>query len=671
MSINNRKYIQSTGSLLTRLNEETTNPTYQHQQRESQHQHNSYQNVNYNRQGPNGMAYQQNANYSNMQQYSTGSQGHGMYGNSFGSSGQMFPAGQVPAQAAAIAAQLVNKMTSVNGHQSIDIPMIQGLQQHQQQQQRWPKTQKHHNYKRDVSNKMSQPKKQSSTTSSVTELPETFGLPSNKKYVPQKLQDVSMTDDKNSTKKNDEKLVDNSADIEIINEEVIDISKNDVSVSNRSDDTLRNYLGRNFKEPLAINPKPQCNFISNFTCINQLLTDCDYYTMRRCKPYSNLKLRNIYTDNDNESDNDDDESTEDGHKTKKLKSTHVIVIDDTNEEMHKPWITPDLIKLIKHRNLLQSKLNEKNGHDVIGADGAVEPVAPDPELLKKFKNLRNKVTKLVKKARKDYLVKYIAESKENKISSTEPKIDTNSATALSQQAPPPPPPPEAASTTSMEVNETQKPTSPKTTTKIEMTASELSVKKITADLKLEDDTSFLKSQNKLMMGLYNQYYSQYMKQYEKQQTEAHDIALKAMEAQKKKENPENEKEVDDTASGYELLRKQAEYYSQQQAAIQAQLEASLSQSAQQLIKEISQKAAAQAQKPFVLNQFSHQQQHHPHQHHHINQTQNIPQFNQGQFQPQPIGAQIGPQPSYEATQQQQIPQQQPYNIHYNYNMVVS
>merc|ERR1719468_595090 len=162
-----------------------------------------------------------------------------------------------------------------------------------------------------------------------------------------------------------------------------------------------------------------------------------------------------------------------------------------------------------------------------------------------------------------------------------------------------------------------------------------------------------------------------MKQYEKQQTEAHDIALKAMEAQKKRQPPEDEKEVGDTESGYELLRKQAEYYSQQQAAIQAQLEASLSQSAQQLIKEISQKAAAQAQKPFVLNQFSHQQQHHPHQHHHINQTQNIPQFNQGQFQPQPIGPQIGPQPSYEATQQQQIPQQQPYNIHYNYNMVVS
>ena len=107
------------------------------------------------------------------------------------------------------------------------MPMIQGLQQHQQQQQRWPKTQKHHNYNRDGSKKMSQPKKQSSTTSSVTELPETFGLPSNKKHVPQKSQDVSMTDDKNSTKKNDEKLVDNSADIEIINEEVIDISSKD------------------------------------------------------------------------------------------------------------------------------------------------------------------------------------------------------------------------------------------------------------------------------------------------------------------------------------------------------------------------------------------------------------------------------------------------------------
>lgn len=123
MSINNRKYIQSTGSLLARLNEESSNPAYQHQ-------HAAYQNVNtqstnYNRLNPQA-PYQQNSGYSNMQQYSTGSQGHGMYGNSFGSSGQMFPAGQVPVQAAAIAAQLVNKI-NVYGHQSMGNQYIYSL----------------------------------------------------------------------------------------------------------------------------------------------------------------------------------------------------------------------------------------------------------------------------------------------------------------------------------------------------------------------------------------------------------------------------------------------------------------------------------------------------------------------------------------------------------------
>lgn len=315
-------------------------------------------------------------------------------------------------------------------------------------------------------------------------------------------------------------------------------------MNTKSEDTLKNYLGRNFKEPLAINPKPQCNFISNFTCINQLLSDCDYYTMRRCKPYSSLKLRNIYTNNDEESDTEEN-NTEDGHQPKKFKSTHVIVIDDTNEEMHKPWITPDLIKLIKHRNLLQAKLNEKTE-----VEGAVDPPAPDPELLKKFKNLRNKVTKLVKKARKDYLVKYIAESKENKNSTTETKIDAS-------LAPPPPPPPPSALTTATETTEPPKLTSPKTTTanSAETSESESLAKKITAELKPEDDASFLKSQNKLMMGLYNQYYTQYMKQYEKQQAEAHEIAMQAMEAQKKKENAEeNEDETHDVASGYYLIK---------------------------------------------------------------------------------------------------------------------
>lgn len=91
--------------------------------------------------------------------------------------------------------------------------MIPGIQQ---QQQRWPKSQKHqHSYNRDGPKKTSHSKKQSSTTSSVTELPETFGLPSNKKYkVDTKPQDA--IDDKQSPS--------NSADIEIINEEIIDIS---------------------------------------------------------------------------------------------------------------------------------------------------------------------------------------------------------------------------------------------------------------------------------------------------------------------------------------------------------------------------------------------------------------------------------------------------------------
>ena len=111
-----------------------------------------------------------------------------------------------------------------------------------------------------------------------------------------------------------------------------------------------------------------------------------------------MKLRNIYNENSEEDDDDDEnEATGDdtATKIKRIKATHLIVIDDTNEEMHKPWITPELIKLIKHRNLLQSKIGENNVHSSADSAGP----QPDDELLKKFKNLRNKVTKLVKKAR--------------------------------------------------------------------------------------------------------------------------------------------------------------------------------------------------------------------------------------------------------------------------------
>jgi hypothetical protein len=105
-----------------------------------------------------------------------------------------------------------------------------------------------------------------------------------------------------------------------------------------------------------------------------------------------------------------------------------------------------------------------------------------------------------------------------------------------------------------------------------------------------------------------------------------------------------------------LLQKQAAYYAKQQASIQSQLEASLAQSAQQLVEEIATQAAVQAHKPFALNQFTQQQRHlHQHIHH--------PGPNMGPFQPQ--------QPYPNPTAGYDSNQQQGYNMHYNYNMVVS
>ncbi len=87
----------------------------------------------------------------------------------------------------------------------------------------------------------------------------------------------------------------------------------------------------------------------------------------------------------------EEESTNEANSDEALqiKKQTVVVIDDNDpdgDESHKPWITPALIKLIKQRNLLQSKLY-------------VDGEEPNQELLNKFKNLRNKVTKLVKNAR--------------------------------------------------------------------------------------------------------------------------------------------------------------------------------------------------------------------------------------------------------------------------------
>lgn len=172
-----------------------------------------------------------------------------------------------------------------------------------------------------------------------------------------------------------------------------------------NDELFKSYLGRKFRGQLAVVPKPQCNFVSNFTCIKQILEDSNYYANRRCKPYSAIKLRSIYNENvytESEDEENETNNVNENKTNKKLKSTHVIVIDDTNEELHKPWITPELIKLIKHRNLLQAKLVENTNQDSVS-----DLVGPDEELLKKFKNLRNKVTKLVKKSRSKFLFIYL------------------------------------------------------------------------------------------------------------------------------------------------------------------------------------------------------------------------------------------------------------------------
>ena len=181
------------------------------------------------------------------------------------------------------------------------------------------------------------------------------------------------------------------------------------SFQSAGDEALKAYLSKTYNNvQLAIAAKPQSNFISNLSCINQILADHDYYSkMRRRKPYSILKMREILVLNDSV---DEDTATHQAdlidvdqeHEANRCVDKQIIVIDDSNEEIHKPWITPELIKLIKHRNLLQAKINEKNKNlelQVVEPSSSAASEAADAELMKKFKNLRNKVTKLVKKAR--------------------------------------------------------------------------------------------------------------------------------------------------------------------------------------------------------------------------------------------------------------------------------
>jgi hypothetical protein len=380
-------------------------------------------------------------------------------------------------------------------------------------------------------------------------------------------------------------------DIEIISESFpVSISTamiNNFHSSSSADESLKSYLSKNYNTNiLNVACKPQSNFISNVTCLNQLLKDFYESKLRRYKPYSTIKAKDIL-EVDDELDDEEQEEAEEGEEVSKstinkdkVKSKQIIVIDDTNEEMHKPWITPDLIKLIKHRNLLQSKINENNS----------KSLQNDDELMKKFKNLRNKVTKLVKKARKDYVNKYGEEninkgesktaSSENKTSeaksdSAHPATTTNSATTL------------ANNTTDSQKGAT-------TLANQQPSTNNQTVNSITSQL--TGDNSFLKNQSTVMMNLYNTYFNQYIQQYTQQQQS---MAAASTE----------------NADSYDALQKQATFYAQQQHALQQQLEQSLTQSAQQLIQEIANAAVAKTNQPFILNQFTHQQ-HHMHHHHH-------------------------------------------------------
>lgn len=687
MSVNNRKYLTSTGMLLKQLNEESNNTQnigsyhhsnsqmYAHASANNYHQQNNSSSIH--NLGSSMNQYHQ-PSYSNMPSYNMP--------NQFSSG--LFPNVQnsMPVTVAAAAA-LLSKLAAPNQftpQPSVpDIMMLPGSMSQQRWQQKSNKNSSNHPYQQQQKqqkhtsvNKKSNisltsssssssvtAASSSSSASSVTELPETFGLPSNKisktshsKYASSTTSLQSSSTVPDSSKSQTDILIEDksnevvsseantkSDDIEIIGENypsndlysmensspAVTVNSNSTAQNtmmiqtafqSNSDENFRNYLAKNYNSgQLAIATKPQCNFISNFGCINQILTECDFYNkLRRRKPYSNVKLNKIYdVSEDDESDEkvNDNENDAQQKQVSKIKSKKIIVIDDTNEDMHKPWITPELIKLIKHRNLLQTKINENNGKLDASADA---------ELMKKFKNLRNKVTKLVKKARKEYLTKYIQESKENKITSmssnknekqaNQNDLDSDLINNLAKNPAPPPPPASMSATTQSISTASKSPSSSSTAnTTTEKTSNanvSTNVSGIISQLSsTNNQATFLQNSNNLMMNLYNSYFNQYLQQYQHQQQQAQQIA-NAATAKTASSIDEANKKPEETDTGYDLLQKQAAYYAQQQRAIQSQLETSLSQSAQQLVQEIATMASKTSNQAsgFIINQqFNHQQ----------------------------------------------------------------
>ncbi|RNA00684.1 hypothetical protein BpHYR1_031933 [Brachionus plicatilis] len=439
MAMNNRKFLTSTGVLLKNLNEEPKSFVTQNS--------NMYQS-SYNQSNQFNQSYHQQANFSNFQ-----FNNKKMYNN-----------------------QPFNPMqnSQANLPDIMVLPNSNSMSQH-----RWQQKPNRSQNRSNKGHKISAKKTHStsaintiSNSSSVSELPETFGLPSNhssKSNLLGKHASSTNLEKSDMIAEDSAKSPQKSDDIEIISEINTSPSADDLNLNLKN--YLKNYSLKNLNLPVAT--KPQSNFVSNFNLIDQLIKKSEFYSnkLKRCKPYSNIKANQILT---MESDDSDDE---DPHTDNKLKTKKVILIDDTNEEMHKPWITPELIKLIKHRNLLQSKIQ---------ADSEANNV----ELMKKFKNLRNKVTKLVKKARKEYLTKYIQESKENKIKSAE-ESKTSVSTSSADQG--------GKSHSDTEKKSPQKETSAENeqkSTPLAITSNQ-NVNEITK--KLNASGSFLKDSSTLMM----------------------------------------------------------------------------------------------------------------------------------------------------------------------------
>jgi hypothetical protein len=269
------------------------------------------------------------------------------------------------------------------------------------------------------------------SSSSVAELPETFGLPLNKYKKTAPKFSLTQQNTLNSTNSDiqiissQNKVIGNLSEsisaptlttttaalnkqqpdneIEIIGENYPLSSSSSSSIQNKlilnknlslnnksvnTDEKFKEYLTKNYSTDLSVSCKPQCNFVSNISCIDQCIQQSNYYE-NYLKKQQGFNKRTKY--NSFSSDNEDDIKNSSSNSISKIKKQKIIVIDDTNEvgesdEAHKPWINTQLINLIKQRNLLQSKLN-------------VQGKEPDAELMAKFKNLRNKVTKLVKNAR--------------------------------------------------------------------------------------------------------------------------------------------------------------------------------------------------------------------------------------------------------------------------------